>query len=322
MKKKIDLMSAIGLFSGVALIVFSIMLVKNTGEGAGGYSITTINLGNFFDPPSIVIVLGGVIATLMLSFPLEQFARVPKHLRIIFMPQAFRPDEYIDILTECAKKARINGLLALEENVNEIENAFLKNSLQMVVDSIDPEKVKLQMESWIDSVDERHTQERAFYDKGAALAPAFGMIGTLIGLINMLKVLEDVEVLGRKLGDHFYTLACRTCSKRGVDNSPSHDVLSYVLMVDQNILGDVAQHQDVIVHSLFLHRQHMKAAVLECQSDFVALGEYRVILRISHLNLKYGMVGQLHLIEHLRAEVDRVDHHPFHQSLTRMFRDD
>jgi len=211
MKKKIDLMSAIGLFFGVALIVFSIMLVKNTGEGAGGYSITTINLGNFFDPPSIVIVLGGVIATLMLSFPLEQFARVPKHLRIIFMPQAFRPDEYIDILTECAKKARINGLLALEENVNEIENAFLKNSLQMVVDSIDPEKVKLQMESWIDSVDERHTQERAFYDKGAALAPAFGMIGTLIGLINMLKVLEDIESVGPNMAVALVTTFYGSC---------------------------------------------------------------------------------------------------------------
>ena len=212
MKKKIDLMSALGLFLGVALIVFSIMLVRSTADdGTTEYSITTINLKNFLDPPSILIVLGGVIATLMLSFPLEQFARIPKHLHIIFMPQAFNPDEYIDILTECAKKARINGLLALEENVNEVENAFLKNSLQMVVDSIDPEKVKLQMESWIDSVDERHIQERSFYDKGAALAPAFGMIGTLIGLVNMLKVLDDVKSVGPNMAVALLTTFYGSC---------------------------------------------------------------------------------------------------------------
>ncbi|NLH02105.1 MAG: motility protein A [Clostridiales bacterium] len=206
-----DLMSIVGLFLGVALIVFSIMLVKNTGEGAGGYSITTINLSNFFDLPSIAIVVGGVIATLMLSFPIEQFARIPKHMRIIFMPQAFVPEQYIEILSECAKKARISGLLALEEDTNKIEDGFLRNSLQMVVDSIDPEKVKLQMESWMDSVDERHIQERAFYDKGAALAPAFGMIGTLIGLINMLKVLSDVESVGPNMAVALVTTFYGSC---------------------------------------------------------------------------------------------------------------
>lgn len=211
MKKKIDLMSAIGLFAGVALIVFGITLVKTTTGETIKYSISTINLKNFLDPSSALIVVGGVIAALMLSFPLEQFARVPKHFGVIFRPQAFNPEEYIDILAECAKKARINGLLALEENVNEVENVFLKNSLQMVVDSIDPEKVKLQMESWIDSVDERHTQERSFYDRGAALAPAFGMIGTLIGLINMLKVLDDVKSVGPNMAVALVTTFYGSC---------------------------------------------------------------------------------------------------------------
>lgn len=212
MKKKFDLMSAIGLFFGVVLIIFGIMLVKSTTDaGTSEYSISVINLKNFLDPSSVLIVIGGVAATLMIAFPAEQFKRVPKHMRIIFSPQAFEPDEYIDILTECAKKARINGLLALEENVNEIQNVFLKNSLQMVVDSIDPEKVKLQMESWIDSVDERHTRERAFYDKGATLSPAFGMIGTLIGLINMLKVLDDVASVGPNMAVALLTTFYGSC---------------------------------------------------------------------------------------------------------------
>lgn len=211
MKKKIDLMSVAGIFSGVALIVLSIMLVKNTGEDASGYAFTTINLGNFYDLPSIFIVVGGVVATLMLSFPIEQFKKVPMHMRIVFKPQDFMPEKYIETLTECAKKARVNGLLALEDNVKEIEDAFLKNSLQMVVDSLDPEKVKQQMESWTDSVDDRHTQERSFYDRGAQLAPAFGMIGTLIGLINMLKVLDDVESVGPNMAVALVTTFYGSC---------------------------------------------------------------------------------------------------------------
>ncbi|NLT64236.1 MAG: motility protein A [Clostridiales bacterium] len=206
-----DLMSISGLVFGVALIVFGIILVQIPAEKGGGYEIVFTNLRSFYDGPSVAIVVGGVLATLMLSFPIEQFARIPKHMRIIFRPQAFVPEDYIEIITECAKKARINGLLALEEDANSIQDAFLKNSLQMIVDSIDPEKVKLQMESWVDSVEERHIQERAFYDKGAALGPAFGMIGTLIGLINMLKVLEDVESVGPNMAVALVTTFYGSC---------------------------------------------------------------------------------------------------------------
>lgn len=197
MKRKLDIMSSLGMFLAVGFVVFSIMLQSNTTEdGTKFFTIEPINLISFYDVPSIGIVFGGVVAVLMISFPLDQFARVPKHLKIIFNPQQFIPEIYISVLVECAKKARINGLLALEEDANAVEDVFLRNSLQMIVDSIDPEKVKYQMESWVNSVEERHIQERNFYDKGAAFGPAFGMIGTLIGLINMLKTLEDVSSVG------------------------------------------------------------------------------------------------------------------------------
>lgn len=175
-------------------MVIGIVLTKDLDTQA--YSVTWANLINFFDPTSIAIVFGGTLAGLMIMFPLSQFLRIPAHLKIIFAPKQYDPKRYIDRLVECAKKARINGLLALEDDANQMENAFMKSSIMMVVDSVDPEKVKLQLESWMDNLDERHTQDRALYDKGAALGPAFGMIGTLIGLINMLKSLNDVESLG------------------------------------------------------------------------------------------------------------------------------
>ena len=212
MKRKMDLMSSVGMFLAVAFIVFSIMLnVTNNEDGSQSFAIAPINLKSFYDLPSIGIVVGGVIAVLMISFPLDQFARIPKHLKIIFMPQQFVPEEYIGVLVECAKKARINGLLALEEDANAVEDVFLRNSLQMIVDSIDPEKVKYQMESWVNSVEERHIQERNFYDKGAAYGPAFGMIGTLIGLINMLKSLEDVSSVGPAMSVALVTTFYGSC---------------------------------------------------------------------------------------------------------------
>lgn len=211
MKRKLDLMSIIGLVFGVGLIVFGIILVQEKSDAGVKFIISTVNLKSFFDLPSIAIVVGGVAAVLMISFPLEQFARIPKHMRIIFTPQQFVPEEYIAVLVECAKKARINGLLALEEDANSVEDAFLKNSLQMIVDSIDPEKVKIQMESWVNSVEERHIQERAFYDKGAAYGPAFGMIGTLIGLINMLKNLTDIETVGPNMAVALVTTFYGSC---------------------------------------------------------------------------------------------------------------
>ena len=213
MKRKIDLMSIIGLVLAVVLIVGSIMLqsVKNEDGVSSHFEIWPTNILSFYDLPSIAIVVGGVIAVLMVSFPIEQFQRVPKHLKVIFAPQQFNPEEYISVLVECAKKARINGLLALEEDANAVEDVFLRNSLQMIVDSIDPEKVKYQMESWVNSVEERHIQERNFYDKGAAYGPAFGMIGTLIGLINMLKSLEDVSSVGPAMSVALVTTFYGSC---------------------------------------------------------------------------------------------------------------
>lgn len=194
MKKKIDIMSIGGLLVAVALMFIGIVLTKDIETQE--YSITMSSLMNFWDPTSVAIVLGGTIGALMISFPASQFTKVGKHMKIIFMPTEYNPKIYIDRLIELAKKARINGLLSLEEDAAEINDAFMKNSIQMIVDSVDPEKVKLQMDSWLDDMDERHYQERSLYDTGAALGPAFGMIGTLIGLINMMKTLSDIDSVG------------------------------------------------------------------------------------------------------------------------------
>ncbi|MEG2770023.1 MAG: MotA/TolQ/ExbB proton channel family protein, partial [Oscillospiraceae bacterium] len=82
------------------------------------------------------------------------------------------------------------------DKLNNTKDEFTRNSLMLVVDSVDPEKVKMLLESELDYLDERHAQAREFYDKGAAFGPAMGMLGTLIGLINLLKQMDDPSALG------------------------------------------------------------------------------------------------------------------------------
>jgi len=194
MKRKLDPMSIVGLVVGFGLIAFSIVLTKR--QDVAGYDIIFFNLKAFYDIPSILIVVGGTFAALMIMFPLSQFKKIPKHITILFSPREYHAEAYINKLVETAKKARINGLLSLEADLDELNDPFMKKGLQMLVDGVDPEEVKNQLETSLDSLDERHSQERALYDKGTGVAPAFGMIGTLIGLINMLKVLQDVESIG------------------------------------------------------------------------------------------------------------------------------
>lgn len=194
MKRKLDIATVIGTVLVVGLIIFGIVFTEDIETGKT--SINFLNILSFFNLASIFIVIGGTFGCLFLMFPLSQFKKIPKHLKIIIFQKQYNPGVYIEFLVECAKVARTKGLLALEENIAIAEDSFMKKALQMVVDSVDPEKVKEQLEAWMDNIDERHSQEASFYDKGAALGPAFGMIGTLIGLVNMLKSLDNIETVG------------------------------------------------------------------------------------------------------------------------------
>ena len=188
-----DITGIIGLVLGIILIIFGI-----TFDTVPPYFFFG-NLASFIHLPSIAVTVGGTIAALMIAFTGSSFKKIFKHLKICIKPQKYDPVSYIDQLTEFSKEARINGLLALEDKIHDIDDEFLKNGLMLVVDSVEPEKVKMLMEMELDYLEERHASDRAFYDRGAALAPAFGMLGTLMGLVNMLKALgggSGVEQIG------------------------------------------------------------------------------------------------------------------------------
>lgn len=192
-----DILSIVGWILGVVFIIISILLGENPETGAK--MLVPENLSGFFDAPSIMIVVGGTIAAVLVSNSLDAVKQIPKHLKIIFFPPKYNPVEYIEQITEFAREARSNGLLALEDKLNDTKEPFLKSSLLLVVDSMDPEKVCQLLESQLDALDERHSRAISFYMKASAFAPAFGMIGTLIGLINLLGNLSDQESLAKNM---------------------------------------------------------------------------------------------------------------------------
>lgn len=167
-----DISTIVGIILGLALIINGIGFDK---------------LGNFWSFSSIVIVLGGTIAAIIASFPFKQLKDIPKHFKIMMNGKRFDSIEYINTIVEFAQLARKNGLLALEEKANALEDPFFKQSLMLIVDATDPDKVKEMLSNDLDNLAERHDEGVAIYEKGAAVAPAFGMIGTLVGLVNMLK---------------------------------------------------------------------------------------------------------------------------------------
>lgn len=167
-----DISLIVGWIMGVGLIVYGIGIQK---------------IGNFIDIPSVIIVVGGTLAALIASYPFKVLAQVPKHIGIMLSPQKYNAEKVIDTLVDMAKTARKKGLLVLEEQANGIKDPFLKQSIMLIVDAMDAEKIREMLESEVSAMFERHDQDVSMYEKGTSVAPAFGMIGTLVGLVNMLK---------------------------------------------------------------------------------------------------------------------------------------
>lgn len=190
-----DIMSIADWLLGIVLIVFGITFVAADPVAGTAAGFEPNNLKNFFDAPSVAVVLGGTFAGLMVAFPLNCFAKIPRHMKIMIMPAKYRPQDYISQIVDLATEARVNGLLSLEGKLNETKDEFLKSSMMLVVDAVEPDKVKTLLQTELDYLDERHAQDRAFYDKAASFAPAFGMIGTLMGLVNLLKQLSDPDAI-------------------------------------------------------------------------------------------------------------------------------
>ena len=166
-------------------------------------AISPAKLMNFVDGPSAMIVIGCTFGIVAASTPTTVLKSIPKHFGLVMNTKMYDPMAYIDQLTEVANKARRDGLLSLEGMAAEQEDPFFKQAIMLLVDGNDADRVRLVLETDIEQMAARHDTGAAMYDKASAVAPAFGMVGTLCGLINMCKGLnmsDGSSSLGNDMG--------------------------------------------------------------------------------------------------------------------------
>jgi chemotaxis protein MotA len=167
-------------------IVFILIALMNSSSG----------LRPFWDFHSVLITVGGTLAAIIVSFPLSRLRDLPRVTAIAFREREGDPVAIIDSMVDLAEKARREGLLALEDSVNRAEDEFLKRGIQLIVDGTDPELVRDILETDLAYIEDRHKVGKSMYDAATAYAPAFGMIGTLIGLVQMLRTLDKPSTIG------------------------------------------------------------------------------------------------------------------------------
>lgn len=177
-----DIATIIGILFGIVLLIGAIL-----AEGS---------LLPFWSFSSIMIVLGGTIAATLINYSLSQVIGTLKVLKIAFVDNVSQSADVIKNLVKFAEKARREGLLALEAEAENLEEPFLKKGIQLIVDGTDPELVRKILETELSFIEDRHRQGAEMFQNMGASAPAFGMIGTLIGLILMLRNLDDPSTIG------------------------------------------------------------------------------------------------------------------------------
>ena len=177
-----DISTVVGIIAGFGLILIAIIL--------GG------SLDTFINVPAMVIVIGGTISATLINFPLSDVVSVLGTTRNAFFHKEVNPQGLIRKLTEFAMIARREGILALESHASEAEDEFLGKSIQLAIDGTAPELIRDILTTEVAFMEDRHNRGQSVLIAMGTSAPAFGMIGTLIGLVQMLAGMEDPSSIG------------------------------------------------------------------------------------------------------------------------------
>lgn len=180
-----DIASVAGLALCFGMVLFGII----SSAGIGG-------IASFIDVPSMIITFGGAFAAVLTSYSMADYIGGFKSFSLILKTPSFDVANIIQKIIDLSNIARKEGLLSLEEAAGELEDEFLKKGILLIVDGTDPELVRAIMETELVSMDDRHKNRIGFWEAVASMGPAWGMIGTLIGLILMLQDMDDPSSIG------------------------------------------------------------------------------------------------------------------------------
>lgn len=183
--KKRDLLTPIGITLGFMMIAMAIV----TSAGITGVVA-------FVDVASILIVVGGLFGSLMINFKGDEMKMFFGVMKEAFSKTDQKLPDLIRLFVRLSERARREGILALENELEEVEDPFIKKGILLAVDGLEPEVINDIMNAEIIAMEERHAKGRSVVEKAGEYAPSWGMIGTLIGLILMLGNLQDPSTLG------------------------------------------------------------------------------------------------------------------------------
>ena len=180
-----DIASLLGFILRFVMLIFGI--VSN-----GGFE----GIPSYLDAPSALITFGGSISAVLMQYNLNGFIEGMKSFTLIFKMPTFDTAGIIQKIIDLSNVARKEGLLSLEEAAAELDEPFLKKGILLVVDGTDPELVRAIMETELVSIEDRHKAKIGFWEALGSMGPAWGMIGTLVGLVDMLNNMEDASAIG------------------------------------------------------------------------------------------------------------------------------
>jgi len=186
--KRRDILTSLGIVFGLLMISYGIF----SSAGLFGFL-------SFVDVPSFIIVFGGVIAGILINFNFSQVKLMGRVVRESFKKNHYDLPELISLFERLSERARREGLLSLENELEEVEDPFIKKGVLLAIDGIEPEVIQDIMNAEIIAMEDRHTNGRKILEKAGEYAPAWGMVGTLIGLVLMLKDLNDPSMLGPQM---------------------------------------------------------------------------------------------------------------------------
>ncbi|MBI4178864.1 motility protein A [bacterium] len=150
-----------------------------------------VHFAVLWSPSAYAIIFGGTIGATVFNHTMHELSKVPVMMKIAFTEVKFEATSLIEVIVSLAEKARREGVISLEEDIEQLSDTFLKNGLQLVVDGTAPEVTKSIMETQLNIIDDRHNHLMAIWTTSGGFAPTMGIIGTVMGVVHVLGGIEE-----------------------------------------------------------------------------------------------------------------------------------
>lgn len=177
-----DLATIIGVFAAFGLVLMGIV--------AGGPLTLFVNI------PSLLITVGGTFGIIFINYPLRDVFSVFGVVKNVFFTQPREAEGLIPTFVDFASRARREGILALESAAEDLGDPFFRQGLELVIDGLEPQAIREILETEIEHIEQRHIRGADILNSMGTFAPAMGMVGTLIGLVQMLQSMSDPSTIG------------------------------------------------------------------------------------------------------------------------------